>query len=330
MTIYLEDANLDVEERKWLDKAFDEGCLSTRGKLVSEFESRMAEYFNTPDAVATSSGSMALRIAFKAMNMNDKCIVRLPVLRFQGAENIIRDFTTNILYSSIDETTWNMLPRSTYESSFVIPIHMYGNPCDMETIMTKACESNTIVIEDACEALGSTLNNQLMGTFGDLGCFSFNGNKIITCGSGGLIIGHDKYLLKYCRSLSRQHPVKGDNGRMNNLSAAVGLAQLQKLQGFLDKKQYFHDIYTKELSDIFDFQQEYSEAKSNWWYTAGVSKVSDLKDKMKQTGIPFREVFQNHGLISDGICLPCSTKNSGKEIFEVCEAIKDCLTKPSS
>jgi len=187
--------------------------------------------------------------------------VIVPVLTFVATVNPIKYVGATPVFVDVDIHTWNIDPAKieeniTKKTKAIIPVHLYGNPCNMDEITKIAYKHNLYVIEDATESLGAKHKGVHTGTLGDLGCFSFNGNKVITTGGGGMVIGnnekhlaHIKFLVNQARDESKgyYYPEIGFNYRMTNLEAAVGLAQFKRLNDFLVKKRTFNMIYRDEL-----------------------------------------------------------------------------------
>ena len=228
----------------------------------------------------------------------------------------------------------------------------------MEDIRSIAKKYNLFVIEDAAESLGAKYKNKHTGTFGDLGCFSFNGNKVITTGGGGMVVGNDEQKLNYIKFLVNQardeergyyHSEIGFNYRMTNIEASVGLVQMRRLDGFLKKKKMFNNIYRDELGKVKNirFQKEYTHAESSYWFTGIIFEkeinLLSLQNELKEKGIPVRRIFMpvtefppysnykwtdygNAGFIYNrGICLPSSTVNSEDDIYSVCKVMREIL-----
>jgi len=224
--------------------------------------------------------------------------------------------------------------------------------------MKIAKKYNLYVIEDATESLGATYREKQTGTLGDFGCFSFNGNKLITTGGGGMIVTDDKKRAEHIKFLVNQardnskgyyHPEMGFNYRMTNIEAALGLAQLERIDKFLEKKRNFRKIYQKVLGELsyIRFQQEYDNASGSWWLTCvKINKnnieIDKLRLKLKEKGIPSRRIFipaseipylkkfskscpNAYEIYNQGICLPSSTLNEEEDIRKAALIIKEIL-----
>jgi len=264
----------------------------------------------------------------------------------------------------VDCKTWNIDPLKikeaiTEKTKAIIPVHLYGNPCDMTEIMDIAKECNLFVIEDATESLGAKFNGKNMGVLGDFGCLSFNGNKLLTTGGGGMVVGSNIERIEHIRYLANQakdtnnpgnHSEMGFNYRMTNIEAALGLAQLERMNGFLDKQKTFREIYHGALGGLSGvcFQENYSYAVESCWLTCitieNESQITDLINKLKERGIPTRRLFVPLGEMSylkqyagscpnaveiyqHGLCLPSSTLNEEDDIKEVTLIIREVLSE---
>ncbi len=361
--IYLDAPNLGETEKQYLARSISIGYVSTLGPFVSEFEKKFAKYLNVKKAVSTQSGTAALHMALYELGIKKGNEVIVPALTFVATVNPVKYVGAEPVFVDVDPDTWNISPGEiekhiTEKTKAIIPTHLYGNPCNMDEIMEIAKEYKLFVIEDATESLGAKYNDKHTGTFGDLGCFSFNGNKIITTGGGGLVAGnngkrleHIKFLVNQARGESKDHyhPEIGFNYRMTNLEAALGLAQMERLNEFLIKKRKFHDIYRKKLKDTenMHFQEEYENAESSFWFSCIIFDkeidIPRLQEELKNKGVPTRRIFMpitefppyrtckkgeyknSYYIYEKGLCLPSSTLNSENEIYYVCEKLKELI-----
>jgi perosamine synthetase len=361
--IFLDAPNVGDLEKDYLCKAIDSGYISTIGPFVSEFEQKFAQYLGESKAISTQSGTAAIHIALHELRIGNGDEVIVPALTFIATVNPVMYVGATPIFADVDMNTWNIDPNEiekniTKKTKAILLVHLYGNPCNMEQIMKIAERHNLYVIEDATESLGATYKDKFTGTFGDFGCFSFNGNKVITTGGGGMVVGKDAKRLEHIKFLVNQardesdgfhHPEIGFNYRMTNIEAAMGLSQLTKLDDFLAKKREFQDIYKEELKDnvSISFQKEYHDAHSSYWLTCiSFSKDVDipaLQKSLKEKSIPSRRVFMpivefqpyrefkkgNHknsySLFDRSLCLPSSTLNTKDDIRYTCAVIKEFL-----
>jgi len=361
--IYLDAPNVGTLEKRYLNSAIDTGYISTVGPLVPEFEEKFAKYLSVQKAVSTQSGTAAIHMALYELGIGKGDEVIVPALTFVATVNPIIYVGAKPVFVDVDIKTWNISPseiekRITQKTKAIIPVHFYGNPCNMSEVMNIARRHNIYVIEDATESLGAKYRNRYTGTFGDFGCFSFNGNKVITTGGGGMLAGtnqkrlkHIKFLINQAREERREyyHPEVGFNYRMTNLEAAMGLAQITKIGAFLKKKRELNRIYRQELRDIgfIKFQEEYKGANSSWWMTCIMLdkkiNIIRLEKRLKRKGIPTRRTFMpivefspyktyktknyknSYEIYRKSLCLPTSTLNSDDDMRYVCNVFKKIL-----
>jgi len=359
----LDDPNLGDLEKKYLSEAIDSNFVSIVGPFVNEFEEKFAQYVGSGRAVSTQSGTAALHMILYELGIGERDEVIVPSFTFIATINPILYVGAKPVIVDMDPITWNIDPQEikkaiTKKTKAIIPVHVYGSVCNIEEIMKIARENNLFVIEDATESLGATYKNKQTGSFGDFGFFSFNGNKLITTGGGGMIISnnnekieHIKFLVNQARDTSRgyYHPELGFNYRMTNIEASLGLAQLERIGYFLEKKNIFQEIYQEEFrnASFIKLQQTSENSVGSWWLTSiSIDKIDidilDLQIKLRDKGIFTRRVFMPAGempylkdysrpcpnaykIYKKGICLPSSTLNEKKDIRKTASIIKEVL-----
>ena len=350
-------------EKEYLNKTIDSGFISTFGPFVGEFEDKFARRLGAARAVSTQSGTAALHVALYELGICNGDEVIVPSLTFIASVNPIVYVGAKPVFADVEEGTWNIDPddverKITSRTKAILPVHLYGNPCDMDRISGIARERNLFVVEDATESLDATFKSAYTGTIGDLGCFSFNGNKTITTAGGGMIAGNDvkriehiKFLVNQARDESRgyYHPEVGFNYRMTNIESALGLAQMEKLDEFSSKKRRFSEIYRDKLGQngFVTFQKQYDGALSSWWLTCALFDeridVASLQIMLKERKIPTRRIFMpvtdfppyldseekypvSHTIYKRGLCLPSSTLNSDEDVMYVCRTIEELIS----
>lgn len=360
-TISLDAPNLGELEKQYLNKAVDSNFVSTVGPFVPQFEAAVADYLDIRHAVATQSGTAALHAALYELGIGPGDEVIVPALTFVASVNPVLYVGATPVFVDVEPATWNISPAGieraiTERTKAILAVHLYGNPCRLDQVMALACQHHLHVIEDATESLGATYQGRQTGTFGDFGVLSFNGNKLITTGGGGMIVGRDeqqmrhlKFLVNQARDESRgyYHPEVGFNYRMTNIEAALGLAQVQKLEAFLTKKREFYAIYQAALQGMqaVRLQESYQDAVSSCWLPGVLFEntwdIPAVQKQLKAKGIPSRRVFcpivefppyskykqgefrNTYHIYERGLCLPGSTLNSEDGIRYVCRVIKD-------
>jgi perosamine synthetase len=299
-------------EKKYVLDALETGWISSIGKYIEEFEKSFARYHGVKHAVATHNGTIALHLALAAAGIRDEDEVIVPDLTFIATANSVRYCHANPVLTDVDLSTWNLDPgcimkNITSRTRAIIPVHLYGNPAAMESILRIAAERDLLVIEDCAEATGATIQGAKVGTFGTIGVFSFFGNKIITTGEGGMCITNDDDLAGKMRIL-RDHGMNlkkkywydhlGFNYRMTNLQAAVGLAQLEQLDGLLRKRKQILDWYRAALSrdSRIIFQETSQSGYVNWLTTVRIrgyeyEQRDRVMETLKKADIDSRPVF---------------------------------------
>jgi len=297
-------------EKKYLNECIDSTFVSSVGKFVDEFEEKIASYTGAKYAVATSNGTSALHISLLLANVEQNDEVITQPLTFIATCNAISYCNASPVFIDVDKDTMGMSPvaleiflkenaevknqqcvnKSTGKIiKACIPMHTFGHPCRIEETQKICKEWHIVLVEDSAESLGSFYRGQHTGTFGELGVISFNGNKIITSGGGGCILTNNEDLAKKAKHITTTakephkweytHDMVGYNYRMPNLNAALIVAQLEQLDGFLKSKRSLAKIYKKffQNGDIH-FVTDPENAKSNYWLNSIVLKSKDQRD----------------------------------------------------
>jgi perosamine synthetase len=273
---------LDGNEQKYLSECIETGWVSAEGPFVGRFESQFAASVDRQYGIAVSNGSSALDVGIAALGIARGDEVILPTFTIIScAAAIVRVGAIPIVVDA-DPVTWNMdvhqiEAKITDQTRAIMVVHIYGLPVDMDPILNLADQYGLFIIEDAAEMLGQTYQNRLCGSFGDVSTFSFYSNKHITTGEGGMVVTDDPHLAERCRSLRNLcfqphqrfvHEELGWNLRMTNLQAAMGVAQLERLAEFVDRKRAMGQRYTKLLADIPGIQLPLAQtnyAKNIYW-----------------------------------------------------------------
>jgi perosamine synthetase len=297
-------------------EAVKSGWVSSKGKFIEEFEENFSSYCGRKYGVATSNGTVALHLALKALGIGDGDEVIVPDLTFVAVANAVTYCNARPVFVDSHPDYWCIDPEKidekiTPKTKAIIPVHLYGHPCDVDQIMKIAEDHDLYVVEDAAEAHGAEYKGKKVGSFGDISCFSFYGNKIITTGEGGMCLTNDEDLAEKMRIL-RDHgmnpnkrywyDIVGFNYRMTNLQAGVGVAQLKKLDEFIEKKRQIAKRYSEGLKDLEDeevikLHPEMSWAKCVYWMYCilvedkfGMSR-DDLMKRLEENGIETRPFF---------------------------------------
>jgi perosamine synthetase len=299
-------------EKEYLNECIDSTFVSSVGKFVDRFEAEMAAFTRAKKAVAAVNGTNALQAALRLVGVEPSTEVITQPLTFVATCNAIKYLYADPVFIDVDRDTLGMSPDSL--KSFleeygekrngetwnkitgkkigaILPMHTFGHPVRMEDIMATAQEWNIPVVEDAAESIGSYIGNKHTGLFGKLGVLSFNGNKAITTGGGGMIITNDEELGQKAKHLTTTakiphkweffHDELGYNFRMPNINAALGCAQLEKLPFILKNKRETAEKYKtffESVTDV-DFVSERSDTISNYWLNAVICKNRQARDE---------------------------------------------------
>jgi perosamine synthetase len=367
--------HLAGNEWKYVKDCLDTGWISSVGSYVNRFEEQMATFTGAKYAVACMNGTTALQVCQRLLGVESGDYVIIPNITFIATANAVAYMNAEAILMDVDPDTWQMdlailekflrnetevregkcyAKKDGKRISCLMPVHVLGNVADMDKMMSLANEFCIPVIEDSTESLGSYYKGRHTGTFGKMGCFSYNGNKIISTGGGGMIVTDDETLAKRAKHLTTQakiHPEEyihdeiGYNYRLVNILAAVGVAQMEQLPEFLTKKKYIAEFYRRELSGIGDiqFQVVVPEVNVNEWLFTFKSKHSRaLLEAMKNANIisrPFwmpmnqlvmfkanwyyNEVDASNAVYKDCLSIPCSTGITDEEMHQVVSVIKN-------
>lgn len=258
---------LGAKERRLVDECIDSGWVSSQGKFVGEFETLFSGYCGVKYGVATSSGTSALHLALLSLNIGPGDEVIVPTLSFIATANCVAYVGATPVFVDSNRETWNLDPAAvakalTRRTRAIIVVHTYGHPAEMDEILAIAKRHGCDVIEDACEAHGAEYRGRKVGSLGTIGCFSFYGNKIITTGEGGMLVTNDRSVTEKAgmlrdHGMSKKkkywHPRIGFNYRMTNLQAALGVAQLERIDQVIDRKRKNAELYNSQLKGIPGF-----------------------------------------------------------------------------
>lgn len=291
---------LGGNELKYLTECIETGWISSEGPFIKKFEEQMASYVGRKHGIAVSNGSAALDVAIKALDLNKGDEVIMPTFTIiSPAQSLVNVGAIPVLVDS-DATTWNMdvnqiEAKITSKTKAILLVHIYGLPVDMQPVLELCKKYNLLLIEDAAEMHGQTYNGQQCGSFGDISIFSFYPNKHITSGEGGMIMCNNDALAERCRKLRNLafepngrrfiHHELGWNYRMTNMQAAIGLAQLEKLDEHIQKKRRIGKLYDEGLKGLKGFQlplPKTNYAENIYWVYAMVAETEQIANKTVQ------------------------------------------------
>ena len=375
--IYLASPHMGGNEEKYVKEAFDTNWVAPLGPNVNSFEKEMCNYTKAKAACALVSGTSAIHMALKCIGVTKGDIVFASTLTFSATVNpIIYQDATPVFIDSEYES-FNMCPKA-LEKAFenaklnnkmpkaVIVVHLYGQSADMDKIKEICDKYNVPIIEDAAESLGTTYKGVQTGTIGEIGIYSFNGNKIITTSGGGMVVSNNEEYTKkalFWATQSREnerhyeHKELGYNYRMSNIVAGIGRGQLEVLDERIAKKKEIYDYYKEAFKDICDIEMmpicEYNEP--NYWLSCitlkeeSIIKPIDIMVALEKENIESRPVWKpmhmqpffkdyefvqvkdgisvSEDLFNRGVCLPSDTKMTEEDMQRIVSIVKECFDK---
>lgn len=293
--IWLSSPHMGTQELQYVHQAFDTNWIAPLGPLVNGFEEKIKQYTGARHAVALSSGTAALHLALILLKVGPGDMVICQSKTFAASANPIVYLGATPVFIDSEPATWNMDPAALASAladidaqgniqkvKAIIPVHLYGHPAQMQAIQELANRYNIPVLEDAAEALGSTLHGQACGTFGQLSVLSFNGNKIITCSGGGALLSNNKSYTDQALFLATQardaaphyeHSQIGYNYRLSNVMAGIGMGQMEVLQDRVAARRANYSRYRnyfakwEDAGFVLQWQEEATGEYSNRWLT---------------------------------------------------------------
>jgi aminotransferase in exopolysaccharide biosynthesis len=357
--------HLGGNELKYVTECIETGWVSSAGGYVTQFELLVAEFSGNKYGIAASSGTSGLHLAMHMLGIEQGDIVLVPNITFIASANAVVYTNASPVFIDVDPDSWQMdldlledwlAENNSLQVKAVMPVHVLGNMCDMPRLMDIAKRFGLHVIEDSTEALGSYWNGKSAGSFGEMNVFSFNGNKIITTGGGGVIVTNDEAHAKRAKHLSTQskvdsetyyHDEIGFNYRMVNVLAAIGVAQMEQLPSFIKKKKEIDSYYRKHLAGVGDikFQKVAKEVDANCWlFTFYSAKQPEILAALKENKIiarPFwypmnqlpmfvdNEYVTKHDyardIHSNSLSIPSSVNLTEGNLETVVSVIKSCF-----
>lgn len=361
--IFLSAPFMGGNEQKYIKEVFDSNYIAPLGAFVDRFEQAIKDYSHAPYALALNSGTAALHLALRSLDISDGDIVLASTFTFAASVNPIIYQKAIPIFIDSDES-WNLSPELLQEAIKTAPkkpkalivTHLYGQAAKMHEIMQICNEHEIAVIEDAAEALGASLDGKALGSFGIFGAYSFNGNKIITCGGGGMLISSDETLLAHARYLSTQarepllhyeHKECGYNYRLSNVLGAIGVGQMEVLNSRVERKRAIFELYKRELGEVADFMPEIAGGRGNRWLSTLAFKQKgahlrviealnkqDIESRPLWKPMHAQPVFNgakavlgglSDNLFSRGICLPSGADMSDEMVLKVANIVKSAL-----
>ena len=374
--------HLAGNEWRYVKECLDTNWVSSAGPFIERFETAVAGYVGVPHAVATVNGTAALHVALLAAGVAPGDEVLVPALTFIATANAVAYCGAHPVFMDSEPASWGIDPdkvgdflarecvvkdgrvvnRATGRTvRALLPVHLYGHPCDLDPLLELAQRHPLVVVEDSAEALGATYRGRRVGADGLAGCLSFNGNKIITSGGGGMLLTRDEALARRARALTTQargsalewvHEEIGFNYRVTNIQAALGLAQLEQIDGFIESKRRTAAAYASALAGVpgVSVFREAPWARSTYWMASVLiderrcADVRALIRDLNEGGVQARPLWRPlhrqpvfggaqayrvevaERLYARGVSLPCSVGISAEERAAVVEALVARLT----
>jgi perosamine synthetase len=308
--IPLYQPDLSGNEKRYVLECLDSTWISSKGNFISEFEKRFAGHMGARHAIGVCSGTAALHLALVTLGIGPSDEVIVPTLTYIAAVNAIAYTGARPVFVDSRRDTWQMDPADVLRkinsrTKAIMVVHLYGQPCDMAVLREIAIQHHLFLVEDCAEALGARHKECLVGTLGDIGAFSFYGNKTITTGEGGMIVTNGDDLAERAKHLKGQglaanreywHDVIGYNYRMTNICAAIGLAQLERAGEFLSKKRELAKAYQQQLAGLpVEMHREAANTTHSWWMISILVEDSADRDRLRahlrEKGIETRPLF---------------------------------------
>lgn len=358
--IYLSCPTMHGDEQKFVQEAFDTNWVAPLGPNVNAFEKEMAEYVGIAHTSALSAGTAAIHLALRILGIGEGDVVFVPSLTFSATCNPIVYEKAVPVFIDSERDTWNMSPAA-LEKAFqkypdakaVIAVHLYGTPAKLDELLSICKEHNVPLIEDAAESLGSTYKGKHTGTFGKIGIYSFNGNKIITTSGGGMLVSEEEEITKQATFLATQardparhyqHSQIGFNYRMSNVTAGIGRGQLLHIEEHKALKKAIYQRYKEAFSDIPQIAMNPLNAcgDANNWLSC-ITIAQDCKvtpdmvmDALAEENIETRPIWKpmhlqpvfadcdfireneaecvSEDIFNRGLCLPSDIKNTDEDM----------------
>ncbi|MYL69905.1 aminotransferase class I/II-fold pyridoxal phosphate-dependent enzyme [Halobacillus litoralis] len=377
--IYLSPPHMTGNEQKYINEAFDSNWIAPVGRNIDLFEQDIAHYVGAKGAVAVSSGTAAIHLALSLLGVKKGDTVFCSSLTFVASANPILYQSADPVFIDSEPESWNMSPQALNRAlveakkkgklpKAIIVVHLYGQPAKMEEIMELSEAYDVPVVEDAAESLGSTYQNQMTGSFGKFGVFSFNGNKIITTSGGGALVSDDLEALDRARFLATQardpaiyyqHSQLGFNYRLSNILAGIGRAQMEVIEDRVQSRKEVFESYKRALSEYVDFQCNYQSERNlcreNRWLTAFtcVDSVEPLEiiEHLREQNIEARPIWKplhlqplfekcmyythsisenvSEEIFRSGLCLPSGSNLSKEDQGKIIDILLKNLRKES-
>lgn len=361
---FLSAPHMSGKELRYIEAVFKSNYIAPLGEYVNMFEESIKEYTGAKAALALSSGTAALHLALKVLDIKKGDDVLASTFTFIGSVNAILYQGANPVFIDSDMKSWNLSPvllaeylnTTPKKPKALIVTHLYGMSADIEIIADICKKHGVYLIEDAAESLGATFNNKHTGTFGDFGVYSFNGNKILTTSGGGMLVSNNQEWIEKAKFYSTQakepflhyeHNEYGYNYRLSNVLAAIGVAQMEVIEERVNKKREIFKWYIECLAnDKIEFMPELPNSRGNRWLTALAFKEYDYNiviEKLESINVESRPLWKpmhlqplfknskkvvdgtSEKLFNSGLCLASSTTMKKSDIINISQVILETI-----
>jgi len=362
--IFLSPPHMSGKEQQYITEVFESNYIAPIGAFVNRFEESIKSYTGTTHALALSSATAGLHLALRVLGIGAGDYVLASSFTFIGSVSPILYQNATPVFVDSDES-WDISPvllkkaikQAPKKPKALIITHLYGQMCKLDEISAICKEEGIYLIEDAAESLGATYHGIQSGTFGDMGVYSFNGNKILTTSGGGMLVSENEEWIAKAKFLSTQakedhlhyeHKEFGYNYRMSNVLAAIGVAQMEVLDERVSRRREIFELYRKELGDIYElnFMPEIRDSRGNRWLTTLTFDKTNPKtiiDLLEESNIESRPLWKpmhmqplfsdaivvedgtSQRLFETGICLPSGSSMGDDDVYRVCEIVKKAL-----
>jgi len=362
--IPVSEPEITEKEINYVNKAVKSGWVSSLGEFIIKFEEEFSKFIGTKYALTTCNGTTALHLALTSIGIKEGDEVIVPDITFIATANAVKYTGATPVFADIEQDTWCIDPNDirkkiTPKTKAIIPVHLYGHPANMDPILEIANKYGLFVIEDCAEAHGAEYKGKKVGSIGHCGVFSFYGNKIITTGEGGMITTNDyniynkaKFLRDHAMNPNKRywHTEIGYNYRITNMQAALGLAQLERIEELIQKKITIFNLYKNYLNEINEIKlnPEKEWAKNVFWMISIIinnfdeNKRNSLISKLKNLGIDSRPFFYpcslmpmynknnfsnpvSYDIYKKGLNLPSGYNLTEQDILWITENLKNLI-----
>jgi len=362
--IFLSPPHMSGKEQQYIAEVFESNYIAPLGTFVDRFEESIKSYTGVSYALALSSATAGLHLALRVLGVGEGDYVLASSFTFIGSVNAILYQNAKPIFVDSDES-WNISPKllkkaikeAPQKPKVLIITHLYGQLCKLDEIIAICKDEGIFLIEDAAESLGGSYHGRQSGTFGDMGVYSFNGNKILTTSGGGILISDNEEWISKAKFLSTQakenylhyeHKEFGYNYRLSNVLAAIGVAQMEVLDKRVQRRREIFDLYRTNLCSVHEiqFMPEIQDSRGNRWLTTlTFAKTDPLKiiEALERVNIESRPLWKpmhmqplfkealviedgtSQRLFKQGICLPSGSSMSDEDVYRICDVLRKVL-----